>query len=377
MKTEKTSRFVRLCETTSPTGEERAVADFVTRELRALGLEVTEDGAADTTVAGAGNLLARIPGAPKEDGEDPGYLMFCAHLDTVPHDGPIEVILDEDGIYRSAGPTILGADNKAAVAVLIELAVRAVSTPPPVGIELLFTVAEEQGLIGAGAFDQSQLLSRVGFVLDHATDVGEVITSAPTHIGIEARFAGVEAHAGLMPEAGRSSIVAAARAIAEMKTGRIDEGTTANIGVINGGTSGNVIPGACYLGGEARSLDPVRVTEVIAGMTDQMVWAASEAGCEVDIATRKHFTGYHVDDESAALRLAEAALAVTGHEPRRISTGGGSDANVFRERGMDCLLLANGTYDNHTHQESVPRRNLGAMLAVCEEIVQQAGNQPC
>lgn len=375
MKTEKPSRFVRLCETASPTGAERAVADLVTRELQALGLEVTEDDAAGATLAGAGNLLARIPGVPDAEGEDPGYVMFCAHLDTVPHDGPIEVVLDDDGIYRSAGSTILGADNKAAVAVLIEMAARAVATPPPVGIELLFTVAEEQGLIGADAFDQSLLFSKVGFVLDHATDIGEVITSAPTHIGIEARFSGVEAHAGLMPEAGRSAIVAAARAVAGMKTGRIDEETTANIGVISGGTSGNVVPGACYLAGEARSVDPVRVTDVIAEMTDQMVWAASEAGCEVDITTRKHFTGYQVDDESEALRLAEGALAATGPEPLRVRTGGGSDASVFRERGMDCLLLANGTYDNHTHQESVPRRNLELMLTVCEEIVQRAGNK--
>ena len=149
--------------------------------------------------AGAGNLLTRIPGAPREDGSDPGYVMFCAHLDTVPHDGPIEVVLDDDEVYRSAGDTILGADNKAAVAVLMEMAARAAVDPPPIGLELLFTVAEEQGLRGAAAFDQSLLRSKVGFVLDHATALGEVITAAPTHIGIRADFKGVEAHAGLAP----------------------------------------------------------------------------------------------------------------------------------------------------------------------------------
>ncbi len=184
---------------------------------------------------------------------------------------------------------------------------------------------------------------------------------------------GIEAHAGLAPEAGRSAIAAAARAISEMKLGRIDEGTTANIGRISGGTSGNVVAGHCQLVGEVRSIDRERVTGEIAAMSDAMVWAASESGCEVDIVTTRHFTGYHVDEQSASLRLAESALRERGHEPVRVTTGGGSDANVFQERGMDCLLLANGTFDNHTANESVPRRNLGEMLAICEEIVRLAG----
>ncbi len=367
------SRFVRLCETASPTGEERAVADLVRAELESIGLEVFEDDAAGPTGAGAGNLLTRVPARPATEGSDQGFIMFCAHIDTVPHEGPIEVVLGDDEVYRSAGATILGADNKAAVAVLIEMAARAVAEPPPVGLELVFTVAEEQGLLGAKAFDHASLRSSIGFVLDHATAIGEVITAAPTHIGISAEFKGVEAHAGLKPESGRSAIAAASRAVAEMNLGRLDDETTANIGVIAGGTSGNVIPGHCRLSGEARSVDPDRVIEVIAGMTDAMVWAASEAGCEVDITTEKHFTGYRVEDDSRALALAESALKTRGIAPRRVTTGGGSDTSVFRERGMDCLLLANGTFENHTHLESVPRGNLAEMLAVCEEIVKRAG----
>lgn len=367
------SRFVRLCEIPSPTGQEREVADLVRSELESFGLDVLEDDAAGAAGAGAGNLLTRVPGRPLPDGSDPGWVMFCAHIDTVPHEGPIRVVLDEDGVYRSAGDTILGADNKAAVAVLLEMAARAAAEPPAVGLELLFTVAEEQGLLGAKAFDQSLLRSKAGFVLDQATDLGEVITSAATHMEIRADFQGVEAHAGLLPEEGRSAIAAAARAIGEMQLGRLDAATTANIGVIEGGSSGNVVPGACRLLGEVRSVDPERVTEVIAAMTDAMVWAASEAGCEVEVATRKHFTGYQVGEDSPALALAEAALEAEGYRPQRVSTGGGSDASVFRERGMDCLLMANGTYANHTAEESVPRENLGMMLAVCERIIALAG----
>ncbi|MDQ2621895.1 MAG: M20/M25/M40 family metallo-hydrolase [Actinomycetota bacterium] len=357
------SRFVRLCEISSPTGEERAVADAVRSELEGFGLAVTEDDAARRTVAGAGNLLARIPGKAGKS------VMFCAHLDTVPHEGPVRVVLDDEGVYRSAGDTILGADNKAAVAVLLELASRHSAEPPPVGIELLFTVAEEQGLLGAAAFDMSVLESDTGFVLDHASAIGEVITAAPTHMRIRAEFKGVEAHAGIRPEEGRSAVVAAAKAVSAMELGRIDEGTTANIGLIEGGSSGNVVAGRCRLLGEARSTDPDRATTLIAAMSDQLVWAASEAGCEVDIVTERVFPGYRVPDGSIALEIAEAALTSRGHSPKRISTGGGSDANVFIAGGMDCVLLANGTWENHTADEWVARKDLAGMLEVCEAVL--------
>ncbi len=359
------SRFAKLCEIRSPTGEEGPVAAMVRTELESLGIEVREDDAAGPAGAGAGNLLARL------SGERPGYVMFCAHLDTVPHDSPIEVVL-EDGVYRSAGETILGADNKAAVAVLIELAARHRDSPPPIGIELLFTVAEEQGLHGAAAFEVASLKSETAFVLDHATDIGEVITAAPSHHRIEADFTGVEAHAGLCPEDGRSAIAAAAAAIGEMELGRLDAGTTANVGLIAGGSSGNVVPGRCHVTGEARSLDGDRAVEVLTAMADAMVWAASERGCEADITTERLFDAYRVPDDSPALAIAEAALRDRGHDPKRVSTGGGSDANVFAAAGLDVVLLANGTYANHTNDEYVPQANLGAMLEVCESILLEA-----
>ncbi|HET7573918.1 MAG TPA: M20/M25/M40 family metallo-hydrolase, partial [Solirubrobacterales bacterium] len=190
--------FVRLCEVRSPTGEEREVADTIVAELRALGLEVSEDDAAGPAEAGAGNILARLPGR----GE--GWVMFCAHIDTVPHPGQIEVV-QADGVFRSAGETILGADNKAAVAVFMELVARHAAEPPPVGIELLLTVAEEQGLRGAKAFDVTTLRSECGFVLDHASAIGEVIVSSPTQQRVLADFHGVEAHAGIRPEDGSSA----------------------------------------------------------------------------------------------------------------------------------------------------------------------------
>ncbi|HWT89928.1 MAG TPA: M20/M25/M40 family metallo-hydrolase [Solirubrobacterales bacterium] len=216
-------RFVRYCETRSPTGEEREIADTLAAELRAMGLEVSEDDAAVAAEAGAGNLLARAPGS----GED--WVMFCAHVDTVPHRGQVEVV-DDEGVFRSRGETILGADNKAAVAVFMELIARHLERPGPVGIELVLTVAEEQGLRGAKAFDASQLRSGAGFVLDHAGAVGEVVVTTPSQQKIIADFLGVEAHAGIRPEDGSNAIAAAAAAIARMELGRLDEETTANVG---------------------------------------------------------------------------------------------------------------------------------------------------
>ncbi len=361
--------FVRLCEIRSPTGEEREVADTLLAELRALGLEVSEDDAAGPAEAGAGNIVARLPGRSER------WAMFCAHIDTVPHRGQVEVVEDE-GVFRSRGETILGADNKAAVAVFMELVARGAEEPPPVGIELVLTVAEEQGLRGAKAFDTSTLRSDVGFVLDHAGPVGEVIVATPTQQKIRADFAGVEAHAGIEPDDGSSAIAAAAAAIGRMELGRLDPETTANVGLIEGGTSGNVVPGHCGIHAEARSLDAERVAAVAGAMAEACAWGASEHGCDVDVRLEELFRGYRLPTTSPALTLAEAGLRGAGQEPVRTAIGGGSDANALRLDGFDCVLLANGTKDVHTENECVAAADLDTMLAVCEGIVAAAGAEP-
>src|SRR5205085_10984793 len=172
--------FAELCAIPSQFGHERACADRVAAELRGLGLEVEEDDAAAESGAECGNLLARIPPAAQGAGSANGRgVVLCAHLDTVGHDGVVEPVL-EDGVWRSVGETILGADNKAAVAVFLGVAHRAVAEPPPVGIELLFTVSEENALAGAKAFDVSRLRSDWGYVLDHASPIGEIVVARPT-----------------------------------------------------------------------------------------------------------------------------------------------------------------------------------------------------
>ena len=359
-------RFVRLCEIASPTGDERAVADAVTAELRELGIEVHEDDAAGAARAGAGNLIARVPGTGD------GWVMFCAHLDTVPHEGPVEVDFS-DGLFRSRGETILGADNKAAVAVLMELAARHVALPPAPGLELVFTVAEEEGLRGAKEVDLTTLRSPYGYVLDHATPIGEVITAAPTHQRLVAEFEGLEAHAGIRPEDGHSAIAAAAAAIAAMELGRIDAETTANVGLIGGGTAANVVAARCRIEGEARSLSEEKVAAAMGAMVDACTWAASLHGCDCDIDVREDFRAYRLPANSTPVRIARAALDRREIEPIERPTGGGSDANAFIARGFEAVLLANGTAANHTPEESVPADAIVEMLAVCEAIVAIAG----
>jgi tripeptide aminopeptidase len=358
-------RFVRLCEIASPTGSERQVADAVASELRGLGLEVIEDGSAQAAQAAAGNLIARVPG------RGDGWLSFFSHLDTVPHEGPIQVEL-QDGVFRSRGDTILGADNKAAVTVLMELAARHASDPAPLGLELVFTVAEEDGLRGAKELDISQLRAPFGFVLDHATPIGEVIVAAPTYKRLVAEFTGHEAHAGINPEDGNSAIAAAAVAVAGMKLGRLDDETTANVGIIEGGTASNVVAGHCRILGEARSVDGERAAATIGEMVDACTWAAGEQGCDVDAQVIEMFRGYRVDPKAPAVQVASEALRRAGHEPQHIQTGGGSDANALVAAGYDAILLANGTEANHTPEERVASAAIVEMLAVCEGVIAEA-----
>ena len=360
-------RFARLCEIASPTGEEREVADAVLDELRSLGVDVAEDASATPARAGAGNLVARIPGRGER------WLSFFAHLDTVPHDGPIEVVR-ADGTFRSAGDTILGADNKAAVTVLMELAARHLADPTAVGLELIFTVAEEDGLRGAKELDIASLQAPFGFVLDHATPIGEVIVAAPTYKRLIAEFTGQEAHAGINPEDGHSAIAAAASAITEMKLGRLDEETTANVGMIEGGTASNVVAGHCRILGEARSVDGERAAATIGEMVDACTWGASQLDCDVDAQVSEMFRGYRLDAQSEGVRVGSEALRATGHEPQLVATGGGSDANALVAAGYEAVLLANGTVANHTPDEAVTEAAIVEMLRVCEAAIGLVGD---
>jgi tripeptide aminopeptidase len=358
--------FVRLCEIESPSRRERQVADAVRGELEGLGLRVEEDDTGQDTGSEAGNLLARIAGP-----EGARTILLCAHLDTVPLAGPVEVTR-QNGVLTNRHEAILGADNKAAVATVLGAARRLAAEGAPVGVELLFTTCEELALAGAKAFDRRRLRADFGYVFDHASPVGEVVTASPTYYRLDADFRGQAAHAGIRPESGRNAIAAAARALAAMRIGRLDEGTTANVGQIEGGTAPNVVAERCRVVLEARSLDDTRAGEVVSSMVDAMTEAASEADCDVETAVQRHFQGYRLARTAPVVEIAAEALRRRGVEPVYINTGGGSDANALVAAGLPMVNLANGTERNHEPDESVTVDALEQVLDVTLAIVEEA-----
>jgi tripeptide aminopeptidase len=360
--------FLELCATPSPPGEERAVADRVCAELDAIGLAWDEDDTAPRTGSTMGNILCRLP--PTADRGLPIFL--CAHLDTVPLDGALEPVV-EDGVVRNAGGTILGADNKSAVAVMVEAARRIVEDGRPhAGVELLFTPMEEIGLIGAAAFDVDRLSARIGYVYDQAAPIGEVVTGSPSAQELVLSFVGRASHAGMYPEDGRSAITAAARAIADMPLGRIDASTTANVGLIRGGTARNVVPERCVLEAEVRSHDATRVPAVVQEILDAAGFAASTSDCTLETLVEPKYRGYRFRDDDQAVRLAVEGLRRAGVTASLALSGGAADANVFNERGLSCVNLANGMVDIHTPDERIAVADLERMVEVTLGLVDAA-----
>jgi tripeptide aminopeptidase len=372
--------FVRLCEIESPSRDERAVADFVSRELRACGFAIAEDDSAAATGSNTGNLLARIPGP-----EGAPTVMLGAHLDTVPLAAPVEVVR-EHGRFVNRNDGILGADNKAAVAVLLAIARRYgpngaaqpveldAATGPPVALELLFTTCEEIGLLGAKELTH-RLNADFGFVFDHATPLGELIVAGPSFYRVDVHVRGASAHAGIRPEDGHNAIAAAAEAIASMSLGRIDAETTANVGTIRGGTATNIVAEHCHVGLEVRSLDDAKAGQAVAEMVDAFIEAAADLSCDVETTVEQEFRAYALPTSSPPVRAAAAALEALGIEPRPVPTGGGSDANVFVANGLAVANIAEGTERNHEPDEAIAVTALETTLDIALGVLDQVADR--
>ncbi|HJS49820.1 MAG TPA: M20/M25/M40 family metallo-hydrolase [Gaiellaceae bacterium] len=362
--------FLELCALPSPSGNERAVADRVGAYLTALGLDWDEDDAAARLEGDTGNIYCRLPAT---NGHPDGVPVFlCAHTDTVPPEGPIEPVV-EDGIVRNAAGTILGSDNKAAIVVMLESIRRILrERKPHAGIELVFTPQEEVSLRGADAFDLTRLVASTGFVYDQAAPIGEIVLGSPHGRLLDFRFHGRAAHAGMNPEDGRSAIAAASRAIADFRLGRVDEKTSANVGVITGGTARNVVPEWCSFTAEVRSHDERKAIELVREMLESAAFAASLAECEVESEVRPSFPGYRFREDDTAVRLAATALERAGFTASYALSGGGADANVFNARGLECVNLANGMMEIHTPDEHIAVADLESMVEVTLALVDAA-----
>jgi tripeptide aminopeptidase len=359
--------FLQLVRVSSPPGGEREVVDLCAAYLRDLGLECVEDDAAGPLGGTAGNLYCRIP--PTAAGTP---LFFCAHTDTVPHEAPIRPVV-RDGVVTNEEEGILGADNKATVAGMLDAVRRVVAEGiPHAGIELVLTAQEEVGLRGAKAFDHDRLQAGMGYVFDHASPIGGMVLEAPSQYSIDARFIGREAHSGIAPEEGRSAIAAAARAIAEMRLGRIDDETTANVGRVRGGSARNIVAGQCTLSAEARSLDPAKALRQCQAMIDSITHAADAEGCEVETATTHEYEAYRLRRSEPVVALAEAALTACGYIPEVLRTGGGADSHIFNARGRPCLNLPSGMRAIHTSSESIDVRDLEGIVRIVLALVNGA-----
>lgn len=366
------AEFMELVRIDSLSRKERMMADAVKGKLSALGLEVTEDGAASIIDGQAGNVIARLPGSIP--GAAP--ILFNAHLDRVVPGESVKPVL-QDGIIRSDGTTVLGADDAAGVAAILEaLKVLHEKDIPHPEIEVVFTVAEEIGLLGAKALNYGQLRSRSGCVLDSGGPVGTFVTQGPTQFSFKATFKGKAAHAGANPEEGVSAIQAAAIAIAGMRLGRIDNETTANIGIINGGKATNIIPDEVTIRGEARSLTETKLQEQVADMKSRVEEAAAQLGAEVEVVMERAYPTFHASPESPVVGRAIRAARNLGLEPKLSSTGGGSDANIFGGAGIEVVNLAIGLEKVHTTEEFVRVEHLVQAARLVLELMTQDSRKP-
>lgn len=335
--------FLDLVQTDHRSGAEQLLAQRVVTRLRALGLKAGIDK--------SGNVIAHLAGEGTP-------ILLNAHLDSVdPCTGVVPVV--EGGIIRSDGRTILGADDISGVAAILEalqvVAEKKIRHRP---VEVVFTVEEETGLAGSKNLNYAEIKAQMGIALDASGPFGAIVIAAPSHNMISAVVQGKAAHAGVAPEEGISAIRVAAEAIARMPLGRVDAETTANIGLIRGGTATNIIPDRVELEGEARSRDERKLRQQTTAMNDALEAAARAYGAEVKVQVQRAYNGFTLTEDDDIVRLAMRAVRSTGVTPRLEASGGGSDINIFNAHGIACTNLSTGMMKAHTTEEWIAVEDL-------------------
>ena len=361
--------FLDLIKIDSSSLHERNIVVNVKERLLKMGLRVSEDSSWKKIGGEAGNIWAMIKGNVK----GAPRILLNAHLDTVSPCKGLRTRIRNGYVY-SDGTTILGADNKAGVAVILE-AIKALkeSRIPHGEIKILFTVAEEIGLCGAQFLPKEALDADMGFTLDGG-DVDKIIDQAPSQDTIEARIIGKAAHAGVRPEVGINAIKVASEAIAKMRLGRIDRETTSNIGVIKGGTATNIVPEKVIIKGEARSHDPKKLKAQVAHMKKCLSAACKKHKAQLKIRVFRAYNAFKIKRGHPAIGLAEDALRSLGIKPVVKMTGGGSDANIFNSRSLSTIILGAGADSVHTSKERLSIRQMGMSALMVLEIIKGAAH---
>ncbi len=346
--------FMELVKIDSVSREEKEIADFLVKKLKDLGLEVRVDHAGEKVKSNSGNIIARLRG----DKDKATPIMFSAHMDTVVPGKNINPICDGEKIV-SDGKTILGADDKAAIAALLEaLYIVKEKNISHGDIEIVFTICEEIGLHGAKNLDISSLNARMVFVLDCGGQVGEIISAAPSQNSLKIIIHGKSAHAGSNPEGGINAIQVAGFILSRMKLGRIDEETTTNIGIISGGKATNIIPDEVILEGEVRSRKEEKLEKYTKKLKKIAEDTAREFKAKAEVKINREYYCYNLSTDEQVVRIAMKAVKNMGLEPLLHPTGGGSDANVFNKKSFPAVDLAIGMEKVHTVDEYILVKNL-------------------
>lgn len=351
--------FLDLVAVDSPTGHEAAVGAVLVARFGDLGCTVTRDD--------VGNVLAVLPGTRE------GTVLVATHMDTAGTARGIVPVVGDDGVVRTDGSTILGADDKSGIAGCLEL-LTLLRTVPGVTyptLELLVTVGEESGLVGSRHLDVSRLHATHGFVLDTAGAMGAITYWSPTSVYLTVTFRGRKAHAGVEPEKGVSAVVAAAQAVAAMPLGRIDPETVANIGTVHGGEARNVVPDVVVLEGMARSHDQAKLDAQLAAMRAACEQAARETGATVDFVAEEIYRTYRIDEDARPYREAARAIRSLGLTVVPRKSGGGTDGNVLNAKGLPCVALPTGMVDEHATSEHIAIDDLVTACKVLVAIVTQ------
>jgi len=341
--------FTDLIRINSPSFNEREIGDFLKKKLEYTGCTV-EFQEYDRSF----NLIAI------KKGTNPNIppLLLSGHMDTIePTEGITFSI--EEGVIRTTGNTVLGADDKSALAQILEVLTVINEKEIPHGdLEIVFTSAEENGLFGAKNLDFTRLRSKHALVLDSSGNVGSIVIAAPTHHTYEMKITGKAAHAGIEPENGISAIRVAARIISEVSDGRINAGTTANIGVIKGGTATNVVPKEVIIKGELRSQNEGDLEKTKQALFNIAEIVAKQNGAQLEIASREEYKAFRIDENDPFLRFLDETYKECGLEPVHTTTGGGSDANIFNQNGIMAINISTGMQKVHSTEEHIHIKDL-------------------